>query len=97
VEVIYDLPNGFTTYNETDDTWETDSIYYSFSETSSLDIEADPGTTIYIGKAKDGSDKIEVTIGATGKYSFKPAENAILYIAFKEPQFAIINYNCVTN
>lgn len=97
IEDIYGITNGFTNYNEEEDTWDDGSIYYTFSDMIKFDIEADPGTILYIGKSKDGSDKVEVVIGPTGRYTINPMESLVKFIALKEPQFAIVDYLCLTN
>lgn len=96
VETMYNIKD-FPYYDEKEDQWNNGTIWYLFSDLMVLDIEADPGTILYIGKSPDGSDKTEVKIGPTQRYVIKPAENLIQYISFKKPQFAIINYVCLTN
>lgn len=96
VESMYGVKE-FLYYNEEEDEWNDGTIWYVFSDLMVLDIEADANTIMYIGKKEDGSDKVEVAIGPTQRYVVKPAENLIRYIAFKDPQFAIINYVCLTN
>lgn len=97
IEGIYGIVDGFINYNEEDDTWDDGTIYYTFSDMTKFDIEADPGTILYIGKSKDGSDKVEVVIGPTGRYTLNPMESLVRFIALKEPQFAIIDYLCLAN
>lgn len=95
VEYIYDVEEGF--YQDENGDWTDGEIFYSFSDIIQFDIEADPNTILYIGKAADGSDATAVTIGPTGRYILNPMESLVRYIALKEPQFAIINYKCLTN
>lgn len=94
IEFIYNIQGGFT--KDEKDRWTNGSIYYNFSDIVSFDIEADPNTVLYVGKEKDGSDKHEVRLGPTGRYVLAPIDNMIRYIALKEPQFAVINYKCLT-
>ena len=94
IEFIYNIQGGFT--KDEKDRWTNGSIYYNFSDIVSFDIEADPNTVLYLGKEKDGSDKHEVRLGPTGRYVLAPIDNMIRYIALKEPQFAVINYKCLT-
>lgn len=85
--------------------WSTEDglLLYSFQDVKYIEIEADPGTALLIGK-NDAEDAIEVQIGPTGKYIINnniPTTSAearafIKYLAFKEPSFAIINYICIT-
>ena len=95
VEFIYEIKDGF--YQDENGDWTDGTIYYSFSDIIEFDIEADPGTLLYIGKSVDGSDAVEMIIGPTGRYILNPMESLVKYIALKEPQFAIINYKCLTN
>ena len=97
IESIYRIQGGFPNYDEATDTWDNGTIYYTFSDMTKFDIEADPGTILYIGKNKDGSDKVEVVIGPTGRYTLNPMESLVRFVALKEPQFAIIDYQCLTN
>lgn len=92
VELIYDIPNGFTNYNEETDEWDNGTVFYHFNSILMIDIEADPGTILQIGE-----NKREISIGPTGKYTINPSENQVGYISFKYPSFAIINYKCITN
>ena len=94
IEFIYNIQGGFI--KDEKDRWTNGSIYYNFSDIFSFDIEADPNTVLYVGKEKDGSDKHEVRLGPTGRYVLAPIDNMIRYIALKEPQFAVINYKCLT-
>ena len=94
IEFIYNIQGGFT--KDEKDRWTNGSIYYNFSDIVSFDIEADPNTVLYVGKEKDGSDKHEVRLGPTGRYVLALIDNMIGYIALKEPQFAVINYKCLT-
>ena len=94
IEFIYNIQGGFT--KDEKDRWTNGSIYYNFSDIVSFDIEADPNTVLYVGKEKDASDKHEVRLGPTGRYVLAPIDNMIRYIALKEPQFAVINYKCLT-
>lgn len=73
------------------------SIYYTFGDITEIDIEADEGTTFYIGKKLDGSDRIEVKIGPSCHYRLSPISSLIRYVALKEPQFCVINYKCLTS
>lgn len=95
VEFIYAIADGF--YQDENGNWTDGTIYYNFADIIELDVEADSGTTMLIGKAIDGSDATEVMIGPTGRYILRPMESLVRYIAFKEPQFALVNYKCLTN
>lgn len=95
VEYIYEVQTGF--YQDDNGEWTDGSLYYNFSYLMSFDIEADPGTKLYIGESTDGSDAREVIIGPTGLYSLDSLEGEVKYIALSEGQFAIINYKCLTS
>lgn len=97
VESIYNVQGGF--YQDKNGRWRNSngSLYYEFSDLILFDIEADPGTKLYIGRQEDGSDKKEIMIGSTGRYVINPADGFIKYIALAKPQFCIINYKCLTN
>ena len=81
-------------------------IYYSFVSLILLDIEADEGTSLRIGQSKDGSDAVNIQIGPTCRYTINPSTSLVNYIAFehknadgtitRKPQFAVVNYKCVT-
>lgn len=75
------------------------TIYYTFVQLTSFDIEADEGTVLLIGNAKDGSDAKRVRIGPSGRYVLNMLEdnNIVHYIALEEPQFCVINYKCLTS
>ena len=94
VEFIYNIQGGFK--QDEDGKWTDGIIYYSFSDITSFDIEADPQTILYIGQEKDGSDKHPVMLGPTGRYTLSPMDGMIKYIALQKPQFAVINYKCLT-
>lgn len=94
VEFIYNIQGGFE--QDEDGKWTNGIIYYSFSDITSFDIEADPQTILYIGQKKDGSDKHPVMLGPTGRYTLSPMDGMIKYIALQKPQFAVINYKCLT-
>lgn len=94
VEYIYNVQGGF--YQDEEGDWTDGSIYYTFSDITELDIEADEGTKLYIGKSADGSDAKEIIIGSTEHYILNPSENLIKYIALSEGQFCLINYKCLT-
>jgi hypothetical protein len=72
-------------------------IYYTFSDITLFDIEADEGTTILLSSNADGSNPITVKIGPTGRYTLNPLDNMIKYIALESAQFCVINYKCLTN
>lgn len=95
VEYIYAIKDGF--YQDENGDWTNGTIYYNFSDIIEFDIEADPGAKLLIGKAADGSDAKEILIGPTGRYILSPINDLIRYIVLQEPQFAIINYKCLTN
>lgn len=73
------------------------SIYYTFSDITLFDIEADEGTLLYLSSNADGSNPTTVRIGPTCRYTLNPLDNMIKYIALKDPQFCVINYKCLTN
>ena len=95
VEYIYKVSGGF--HQEEDGRWTDGSIYYSFSDILTFDIEANEGTVLYIGKQPDGSDKKTIIIGPTNRYTLSPMDLMVRYIALARPQFCIINYKCLTN
>lgn len=92
-------------YNQPDLTWKFDDegnwtngvIYHSLIGIVKFDIEADPGTILMIGKKEDGSDAEPIVIGPTARYILNPMDQLIKYIELKEPQFAIINFKCLTS
>lgn len=94
VELMYNVKDGF--YLDENGNWSSGNLQYEFSGIASLDIEAEPGTDILIGKQEDGSDAIEMKIGETGLYRLSPISNLVRYIRLKEPSFAIVNYKCLT-
>lgn len=94
VEFIYNVSGGFK--QDEDGKWTDGIIYYTFSDITAFDIEADPNTILYIGKQPDGSDKQPVILGPTGRYTLSPMDGMIKYIALQKPQFAVINYKCLT-
>lgn len=94
VEFIYNIQGGFE--QDEEGKWTNGIIYYAFSDIISFDIEADPQTVLYIGQKKDGSDKHPVMLGPTGRYTLNPMDGMIRYIALQNPQFAVINYKCLT-
>lgn len=94
VEFIYKVQGGFE--QDADGKWTNGTIYYALSDITSFDIEADPNTILYIGKESDGSDKHPVMLGPTGRYTLSPMDGMIRYIALQKPQFAVINYKCLT-
>ena len=61
VETMYKTTFALDSQNR----WTDGTIYYMFGDISSLDIEADAGTVMYIGKSRDGSDAQRVQIGIT--------------------------------
>lgn len=83
-------------YDEEELEWYNKQFRFKVDDITSIDIEADAGTILYVGYKKDGSDKIEVAIGPTGRYVLNLAEDLISYIAFKNPAYAVINYQCKT-
>lgn len=83
-------------YDEKELEWYNKQFRFKVDDITSIDIEADTGTILYIGSKPDGSDKIEIAIGPTGRYVLNPAENMISYLAFKNPVYAVINYKCYT-
>lgn len=93
VELIYN-----THFELSSDGQLTDGeIYYTFSDITLFDIEADEGTTILLSSNADGSNPITVKIGPTGRYTLNPLDNMIKYIALESAQFCVINYKCLTN
>lgn len=94
VEVIYGITDGF--HQDADGQWTSGNIKYNFSGIVAFDIEADPGTNLWIGKEEDGSDAIQVKIGESRRYSLTPMENLIRYIKLEDSAFAIVNYKCLT-
>lgn len=94
VEFIYNVSGGFK--QDENGKWTDGIIYYTFSDIIAFDIEADPNTILYIGKQPDGSDKQPVILGPTGRYTLSPMDGMIKYIALQKPQFAVINYKCLT-
>lgn len=94
VEFMYNIKNGF--YVDDNGEWTDGTIYYNFSDIITFDIEADENTILYIGTKSDGSDAKEVIIGPTGRYILNPMAGLVKYIALKHPQFAVINYKCLT-
>lgn len=94
VEFIYNVSGGFK--QDENGKWTDGIIYYTFSDITAFDIEADPNTILYIGKQPDGSDKQSVILGPTGRYTLSPMDGMIKYIALQKPQFAVINYKCLT-
>lgn len=94
VEFIYNVSGGFK--QDENGKWTDGIIYYTFSDITAFDIEADPNTILYIGKQPDGSDKQPVILGPTGRYTLSPMDGIIKYIALQKPQFAVINYKCLT-
>lgn len=94
VEFIYNVSGGFK--QDENGKWTDGIIYYTFSDITAFDIEADPNTILYIGKQPDGSDKEPVILGPTGRYTLSPMDGMIKYIALQKPQFAVINYKCLT-
>lgn len=94
VEFTYNVSGGFK--QDENGKWTDGIIYYTFSDITAFDIEADPNTVLYIGKQPDGSDKQPVVLGPTGRYTLSPMDGMIKYIALQKPQFAVINYKCLT-
>lgn len=94
VEFIYNVSGGFK--QDENGKWTDGIIYYTFSDITAFDIEADPNTILHIGKQPDGSDKQPVILGPTGRYTLSPMDGMIKYIALQKPQFAVINYKCLT-
>lgn len=94
VEFIYNVSGGFK--QDENGKWTDGIIYYTFSDITAFDIEVDPNTILYIGKQPDGSDKQPVILGPTGRYALSPMDGMIKYIALQKPQFAVINYKCLT-
>lgn len=97
VEIAYNLKDGFTNYDPTTGLYDNGTVYYEFNDLYLFDIEATPGTVLYVGKKADGSDKREIIIGPTGRYILNPSEELISYLALGVEQFAIINYKCLTS
>ena len=93
VEIIYNVQGGFN--QDGSGRWTDGNIYYEFSDLITFDIEADPGTKLYIGRSE--SDKREIMVGPTGRYVINPADGFLKYIALAKPQFCLINYKCLIN
>lgn len=93
VEIIYDN----THFEEVNGELTDGTLYYVFGYIYKFDIEADEGTTLYIGKKADGSDAEIYRIGPTCRYVLDELEGQVKYIALEEPQHCIINYICMTN
>lgn len=90
VEYIYGQ-----TFSFVDGEWRNynDTLRYTFERIESIDIEADPGTILEIwvkGKKQD------IIIGPTGRYVISPNITGIDFVAFKTPQYALVNYKCIT-
>lgn len=96
IEIIYNLQDGFK-QNE-DGEWVNGQIHYEFSDIILFDIEADPGTVLWVGKTNKADAK-KVIIGPTGRYTLNPMDALVSYIALDagRPQFCIINYQCMTS
>lgn len=94
VELIYKTSGPFVPDENGELT--VDNIYYEFSDINSINIEAEPGTELYISNFQDGKNKTLVVVGPTGKYNIKPADGLVRFIALRRPAFAIINYKCFT-
>ena len=73
-----------------------ENINYSFTGLTAFDIEAEPGTTLKIGKYADGHEAITVKVGEAGRYTLSPMDDMVNYIMFESPTFAIVNYKCLT-
>lgn len=94
VELIYKTSGPFVQDENGELT--VDNIYYEFSDINFINIEAEPGTELYISNFSDGRNKTLVVVGPTGKYNIKPADGLVRFIALRRPAFAIINYKCFT-
>lgn len=96
VEQIYGIHDGF--HKDEKGRWVNGDIFYEFSDMLVFDIEADPNTILWVGKEADGSDKQKIIIGKTQRYTLKPMEQMIRYVALDtdHPQFCIVNYKCLT-
>lgn len=92
VELIY---NKFVLgkFEDTDNGYkEKDGYRFYYDGITSLEIEAEPGTTFYIGASRSGNDAIEVKIGRNGKYRLVPPFGVIQYFKLAEPAFVLVNY-----
>lgn len=86
-----------TEFTENEEGWVTDGeIYYFFQGISYLDIEADEGTILKIGKNEDGSNATEIRIGPTGRYVYDSAQDLIRYLCLTQPSYCVINYRSTT-
>lgn len=83
-------------YDQKTHEWYNRRFRFKVDYITSIDIEADTGTILYIGQEEDGSDRHEVAIGPTGRYVLNPSDSEIKYLAFKKPVYAVINYKCYT-
>ena len=91
MQVEEEFDTLFDTYVNETGQYTDGERYYLFESITKLEIEADEGTRMIIGK--EGEDKtIVVTMGPTEKYVLDPIDKMVSYIAFEEPTYAIINY-----
>lgn len=88
----YNLKDGF--YQDDKGKWTNGTIYFSFQDITSLTIEVEPYTTLKIGNKKENAET--VLVGATGRYTLSPMTQMIRYIELPDPQFAIIDFKCLT-
>ena len=99
IEEIYDLTgeNRFLNYDAETDTWDNGGIYFNYTDTLTLQIEADAGTVLWVQRRTDQGDiEQKVIIGPTEKYVLKPADQMIKKIRFDKPTYAIIDYKSST-
>ena len=82
----------FTEYNEETNEWSTadHTLYYTFGEIVSIQIEADRGTMMNLGTHEE--PETIIMIGGSNKYVLRPSESLINYISFINPTYAIIDF-----
>ena len=77
------------------------TVFLRFDDITEFDIETEPGAQLIIetGYSHDSNEnnKVTITVGATGRYTLKPINDAIKTIAFKKPTYALINYKCLNS
>lgn len=96
VSVIYRQPDLVWNFDK-DGNWTNGVIYHSLIGITKFDIEADPGTALIISNSEDGSNPQRIVIGPTGRYILNPMDQLVKYIELEEPQFAIVNFKCLTS
>lgn len=89
---IYGIEDGF--YLDEDGNWTNGTYYYKFSDIISFTIEADPYSKLKIGKSE--VEAVDLRLGPTGRYTVSPMESLVKYIELPEPQFAIVDFKCLT-